>query len=221
MPGRPYSSSKCRQGAHDHEIARQPTSLVSERVEDGFGGRAAALGGKQSVTMFGTSTALAPSSPLIAAPSRVPRRDPLRQAFVAVVSVVAMLLLAAYFAIPTRYALALSSVQTTTISKRIEVVYGKVQRSDGVPLSGFRATVLQPQGKRLVEIKHTTTDAKGVYRMELRVPAGKYVVRLSGRYHGKSVAASKTVSLALHHAYRVSASLSRKALLTFLPVSSY
>lgn len=147
-------------------------------------------------------------------------RVSIRTAVVAALSALVVLASTAFIMSPVAVTLA-DEVRTTSIPSKSTVFYGKVTDTGGEPISKARVVVYHySRGRQHIDaVMHTAKN--GTYRKVLRLH-GRVYVQISVKTGKRTVVSRpRRLDVSTGHAYRVSARLVRRTVITFLPIFSY
>lgn len=144
----------------------------------------------------------------------------IRSAIVPFMSVLLMVLAAAFVFTPASVSFA-DQAQTTRISSKSTVFYGKVTDTKGNAISRARVVIYQySRGKQSIRAI-VYTGKNGTYRKVLKLK-GRTWVQISVRSGGEIVKTKpRSFVVSLGNAYRVSAKLVRRSVLVFVPLFTY
>jgi hypothetical protein len=144
----------------------------------------------------------------------------MRSALVSSLSLLLIVLAAVFVFTPASVSFA-DQAQTTRISSKSTVFYGKVTDTKGKPIHRARVVIYQySRGHQNIRAI-VYTGKNGTYRKVLKL-RGRTWVQISVRSGGEIVKTKpRSFVVSLGHAYRVSAKLVRQSVLVFVPLFTY
>ncbi|WP_375479250.1 hypothetical protein [uncultured Jatrophihabitans sp.] len=142
---------------------------------------------------------------------------------VAISSVVALVAVALFLVAPSSTALTLQASSAGKAPHRTEVLYGKFTNAKGKPANHVRVNIARKnKSGHWVHIIGFSANKKGIYRKVLhRKHSGTYRIRVTARIGHRTYHAIKVFHLRPGHSYRLGGHVSKHALFSFLPVSTY
>lgn len=141
----------------------------------------------------------------------------------AAVSLLALVLVGAYLATPTRLALGLEIREGSAaqVPKGRTVIFGSVTDAQGEGVKGARIELSHKKGGRRVKDLAMSSGSDGTFRKASKLKRGTYALEVSMKSGGKKVTARKTLKLQPGRAYSVDVQKKARGGLTLIPVRAY